>query len=690
MWHPLLIAASTALLLTPGFSQDWVLDSQHLGEASGDQFGFNQISLGDIDGDGADDFIITAYTADINGTNSGAFYLISGGTGNYLNGGNAVGGSGTRSMLGYSSVFLGEHNDGGSADGIKKFAVGSPFDSTSAPWQGSVTVYRYNTSTDSVQELDTIEGTAPGSAFGAGLGALDDDGDGDLELAVGAVGVNSLAGEVEIFEAVWSNGVFAMEPLETLGGAAPGDLFGYSILSAGDVFGGDGRDELLVGAPYADLTGSMQGALALFFRHNLLMVLSNGEDESLFGWAMGSGNDVDGDSWNDFAIGAPGSANGSVFIHDGKTGALLHRLDGDTPGGQYGYSVTLLDDTNGDGLAEIGVGAPFGDSGFGHAEVVDISAASGPTTVLSLTGPSANSRFGWSVTPSGDIDGTGTPDILVGAPRVSFGGENKRGLVESWVSPFIAGDPLELTDDGNNYVWDTTITFTLTNIDANADRVDFFWGTDQNGSTVGDYEFTIGNLNNGASSNPFASVNGPFPAKATQVQLTIPNNLAAGTPLIVQAGETRGSFTRVSDIAGRAVEEAPFSLALVGDLQANQTVALKTSYGNANNLVYFAWSGLGGGLNGGPGSGSTSGSILAPQINWDMNQPFGFPDFLSMHTSTQAGVVTASDGSATSAGVSVSAAMVGLQVWFQASEWSIVPNIEVAKTAVLAAGAVQP
>jgi hypothetical protein len=349
-----------------------------------------------------------------------------------------------------------------------------------------------------------------------------------------------------------------------------------------------------------------------------------------------------------------------------------------------------LADTTGDGLAEVGVGAPFGDSGFGHAEVVDLNAAAGPSTVLSLTGPSANSRFGWSVNPSGDIDNTDTPDILVGAPRVSYGGENKRGLVESWVSPFIAGDDLELVDDGNNYVWDTTITFTLTNIDANADRVDFFWGTNQNGSTVGEYDFTIGNLNNGASNDPFASVDGPFPAEATQVQLTIPNNLAAGTPLIVQAGETRGSVDRVSDMAGRAVEEAPFSLELVGNLQANQTVSLKTIYGNANNLVYFAWSGFGGPLNGGPGSGSTSGSILAPQVNWDMNQPWGFPDFLSMHTQTQAGSVTAADGTTTSAAVTVDSSMVGLHIWFQASEWTIVPNVEVAKTAVLDAGTVQP
>jgi hypothetical protein len=692
MWHPLLVAASAALLLTPGFSQDWVLDDQFLGDAAGDQFGFTLAGLGDLDGDGFDDFLVTAFTADINDTNSGAFYLISGETGSRLNQGNPVTGDGLRSMLGYSCVLLGEHRNPvtGDADGIIKFAVAAPFDSTIFPWGGKVSIYRYDAANDVVIEETEIFGDAPGEAFGAGLGTLDDDGDGYLELAVGAVGANSLAGEVHLLRGGWIGASFEMDYLYTLGGGAPGDLFGYSIISAGDVFHNDGRDELLVGAPYADMGGSLQGAIVLFLNHNMVLALTSGVNNSLFGWDMDGGLDINGDGWNDFAIGAPGAGNGSVYIHSGLTGALLHEVVGDTAGGQFGYSVALLDDVNADGVADLAVGAPFGDGGNGHADVINLNAAGGPASLHSMTGPSSGSRFGWSIGPAGDIDLTGTPDILVGAPRTTFGGQQKRGLVEAWVSPDLGGADLKLVDDGNNYVWDSTITFTLTEIKPTADRVDFYWGTNQNGSSAGGYSLDIGNLNDGASSNPFATVNGPFPQGAAQVTLTIPNTLAGGSFLIVQAGETRGGFTRVSNLMGAEVEEAPFSLQMIGDLKASTTIELKTIYGTPNNLVYFAWSGNGGPLTGGLGSGTTQNNILGPEIDWGMVNPMGFPDFVSMSTKTQNPFTIASDGTAITSPVFVDPSMVGLQIWFQAAEWSIIPQAQQDQTAVLDAGVVVP
>ncbi|SVE35238.1 uncharacterized protein METZ01_LOCUS488092, partial [marine metagenome] len=239
------------------------------------------------------DFLVTAYVADVNDTNSGAFYLISGGTGSRLNQGNPVSGDGLRSMLGYSFALLGEHRHPGTgnADGIVKFAVGAPFDSTLFPWGGKVSIYRYDAASDVVIEETAIYGDAPGEAFGAGLGAFDDDGDGYLELAVGAVGANSLGGEVHILRGNWAGNSFEMEHLDTLAGGAPGDLFGYSILSAGDVFHNDGRHELLVGAPYADMSGSLQGAIVLFLNHNLVLALTSGENNALFGWDIDGGLD---------------------------------------------------------------------------------------------------------------------------------------------------------------------------------------------------------------------------------------------------------------------------------------------------------------------------------------------------------------------------------------------------------------
>ena len=121
----------------------------------------------------------------------------------------------------------------------------------------------------------------------------------------------------------------------------------------------------------------------------------------------------------------------------------------------------------------------------------------------------------------------------------------------------------------------------------------------------------------------------------------------------------------------------------MGNLQVGTNIQLKTTYGTPNNLVYFAWSPAG------PGAGSTNQNLLGPKIDWDMNNPFGFPDFLSQHTNTQPGVTIGSDGSVSSSAVTVPTQLSGFNIWFQASQWSIVPNVQVDMTDVLDAGVVQ-
>jgi hypothetical protein len=138
-------------------------------------------------------------------------------------------------------------------------------------------------------------------------------------------------------------------------------------------------------------------------------------------------NDVDGDGKADLVVGAPGAmgvgavALGSIFIYSGATGQLLARVDGSASNEDFGISVARLGDVDGDGKDDVVVGAvdQSCDGSFplnGSAYV--LSAATG-LSIRRIGAADPCSWFGSAVGAAGDVNGDGTPDILVGAPLSS-------------------------------------------------------------------------------------------------------------------------------------------------------------------------------------------------------------------------------------------------------------------------------
>lgn len=93
-------------------------------------------------------------------------------------------------------------------------------------------------------------------------------------------------------------------------------------------------------------------------------------------------------------------------------------VEGDAEGDQFGRSVSGTGDINGDGVPDLIVGARFDDdNGENSGSATVLSGADG-SVIYSFHGDSPNDRFGVSVDGAGDINGDGVNDLIVGA---SFG-----------------------------------------------------------------------------------------------------------------------------------------------------------------------------------------------------------------------------------------------------------------------------
>ena len=143
-----------------------------------------------------------------------------------------------------------------------------------------------------------------------------------------------------------------------------------------------------------------------------------------FGWAVSELTDIDGDHVREAVVGAPfhadaaGVVSGHTDVRSGKTGELIYRFEG-RPEDRHGYAMADAGDVNGDGVHDIVVGA----TGVSALACVDVprtgrvyvySGATG-ATLLTVTGEVAGEGFGVGAARTGDVDGDGRADLVVGS-----------------------------------------------------------------------------------------------------------------------------------------------------------------------------------------------------------------------------------------------------------------------------------
>ena len=250
-------------------------------------------------------------------------------------------------------------------------------------------------------------------------------GDGFADLIVGAPDAESAGGATDEGESyvVFGKASWAGTPsldLATLDGTNgfrligidADDHSGLSVSSAGDV-NGDGFADLIVGAPSAESAGGANG---------------EGESYVVFGKA----------SW-------AGTPSLDLATLDGTNGFRLIGIDA---GDVSGSSVSSAGDVNGDGFADLIVGAPcaesaggannegesyvvYGKASWAGTPSLDLATLDG-TNGFRLIGIDADDRSGRSVSSAGDVNGDGFADLIVGAPDAeSAGGADSEG--ESYV-----------------------------------------------------------------------------------------------------------------------------------------------------------------------------------------------------------------------------------------------------------------
>ncbi len=292
--------------------------------------------------------------------------------------------------------------------------------------------YVFHGSASGLETTATTALSIGSSSFSSGwsvAGAGDVDGDGYDDIVVGAPSTTN--GHAFVFHGSPS-GVSAL-PTTTLYGSASGDRFGESVAGAGDV-DADGYDDVIVGAPYAG--GLDKGTVYVF--HGSPTGLSTSATTSVngasslayLGMSVSGAGDVNGDGYDDVVVGAPGydTFAGVACVHYGSASGVSSSgattLTETTTAGEYfGYAVAGAGDLNGDGYADVVVGAPYASSSTGFVSVYSGSAGgvttSGATT---LTGTEADGNFGFSVAGAGDVDGDGFGDLVVGASANSSAG----------------------------------------------------------------------------------------------------------------------------------------------------------------------------------------------------------------------------------------------------------------------------
>ncbi len=385
-------------------------------------FGYSVESAGDVNGDSYNDILVGALNAEYY---TGKAYLYYGG--NILDNiaDVTLRGEHVSYQFGGSLAAPGDLNKDGYADVV----IGESLNSSLLFNAGRVSVFYGGTAMNDVADR-IIYGEYYEDLFGYSLsGAGDLDGDGVNEFVVGApsnVSGGSLAGKVYVFKA--SETGTDIEDQNFVG--APGDQFGYSVSTAGDI-NADGYSDVIIGSLYNNDGGADAGAAYIYYGGAVLdyypdVFMYGASAGDHFGTSVSYAGDVNQDGYPDVIVGAPendvgGSDAGRAYIYYGGPGMNNVAdviLTGEAPGDRFGFCVSRAGNVNGDAAGDVIVGAVFNDAGgsnAGRAYVYYGGTSMNNIADVIMTGAGAGYWLGISCSYAGNVNGDFYDDVIVGA-----------------------------------------------------------------------------------------------------------------------------------------------------------------------------------------------------------------------------------------------------------------------------------
>ena len=271
----------------------------------------NAFVVGDVNGDGFADLIVGARSMKGRFSREGAVYVFCGSSqGLAATAISTNWGGQLNSMFGCAVTCVGDIN----RDGYHDVLVGaSDFNTTNLPQVGRAFLFLGSAQGLREDATWTVTGPAAGVRLGFALAVLGDiNEDGFPEVAISAPGATAsktAPGMVMVYQGSASG--FSTEPVWTATGDQPGIRFGLSVSSAGDV-NGDGRPDLLIGAPLRKELTAEEGRVYLYLtKSNALpaapdWIADGGVNLSILGNSLSGLGDVNRDGFDDFAVSAPG------------------------------------------------------------------------------------------------------------------------------------------------------------------------------------------------------------------------------------------------------------------------------------------------------------------------------------------------------------------------------------------------
>lgn len=406
----------------------------------GDRVGHSVNALGDVNGDGIDDFAIGSFTADDGATtDAGKAWIVFGTDAglpatldvNSLDGTNGFFAAGLNDddYVGRVVTSAGDIN----GDGIDDIMISADRSNPNGNDSGAIYIIY---GTDSGFDVDSsgrfdlanlngsdgtlITGTTAGDRAGRMVDAAGDvNGDGIDDLVIGAyeaspdgneeagrtyvvygdtdgLGATLALSSIDGTNGISIDGVAGVDPLDA---GSNGDQAGRGVSSAGDI-NGDGYQDILIGAPNADEAGTNSDSGAAYV-----------------------------------VFGGPGlAANIDLSTLDGTNG---FKLTGAPAGKELGFDVTDLGDINGDGIDDILIGGKGGggvtDSAYvvfgsdaGFAATLDLSALDG-SDGFEIPQASGGLQIGFAVAGAGDVNDDGINDLIVSDVRANGAAGSRTG-----------------------------------------------------------------------------------------------------------------------------------------------------------------------------------------------------------------------------------------------------------------------